>query len=447
MQPPAETNWPTNRTEIAPRTVVLIGASIRSAAQSAQLAGFQVVGIDQFGDLDTREACQHFWKLDEFSSNPEFLTHCKRFPVLTVGGLNSHRDLVESLERDCAAWPSTNPVAVRPPTSLWDDPWWMADLSRSCDLKFPTTLPINDRTDRRLSREGGRWLQKAHKSSGGLGVRWYGSDLTHVRSPENEKKIDEPECQPSIILDHVATSGDRDPDAPSDAVVQRWVAGRPHGATLICNGTDSRLLGVCRSLFTRRTDLPFVYRGSMGPVRLPSHVTCRLQHLGELIVAQTGWRGLLNIDFVVDPQGVAWILEINPRWSGSSELIERSILERNPTTSLFGIVVHALHGGKLESIDQESLSQSAAELFLKRIVFARSRVCFSRQQVAPIINPHDQLCDYPMDGTWIPKGDPICTLVSRVPRTHLHQPSPETKKGPMLAHRASFIRLLEQLER
>ena len=257
MQPPAETNWPTNRTEIPRGTVVLIGASIRSAAQSARHAGFRVLGIDQFGDLDTREACEHFWELDEFGSNPEFLRLCKRFPVLTVGGLNSHRGLVESLERDCAAWPSADPVAAPLSESLWDDTSWLADLSQTCNLKFPTTLRMTDAMNRPLSVEGGRWLQKSRKSSGGLGVRWYGSGLINAGSLSSGNERDEPACQPSTILDHAATLGNRDPNAtPPDTVVQRWVAGRPHGATLICNGTDSRLLGICQSLFTRKNDLP-----------------------------------------------------------------------------------------------------------------------------------------------------------------------------------------------
>ena len=183
---------------------------------------------------------------------------------------------------------------------------------------------------------------------------------------------------------------------------------------------------------------------------MPSNLTSRLQRLGERIVEQTGWRGLLNIDLLIDPQGVAWILEINPRWSGSSEIIEHWLLEGNPTTSLFGIVAGALCGNPLDTIDQCSVTHPRAtgDLFLKRIIFARSRVCFSRQHIMPVLSQHDQLCDYPMDGHWISKGDPICTLVSRVPRTEFNlEACSETKKSPMLTHRASLLRLLEALER
>ena len=456
MQPPAETNWPTNRTEIPGRTVVLIGASIRSAAQSAKLASFRVLGIDQFGDIDTREACEHFWELDEFSSNPEFLTHCRRFPVLTVGGLNSHRSLVESLEKSCAAWPSAHSPSAHPPSarrweSRWDDPQWLADLSHACDLKFPTTLQMTDSADRPLSLEGGRWLRKSRNSSGGLGVRWNTACLPNATSLFNGNEIQETECRKPTTVDESATSGNHDPNAPPpNAVLQRWIAGRVHGATLICNGTDSRLLGVCRSLFTRKSGLPFVYRGSFGPVSLPTDLTSRLQRLGKRVVAETGWRGLLNIDFLIDRQGVAWILELNPRWSGSSEVIEQWMLERKQTTSLFGTVASAICGNSLESFDQCSAihPSSAGHLYLKRIIFARRNVCFSRQQLMPIINQHDQLCDYPLDGSWIPKGNPICTLVSRVPRTEFNlQASSGTQKSPVLTHRASLLRLLETLER
>ena len=40
--------------------LILHGASVRAAAQSAQAAGFAVFGIDLFGDTDALAACQKF---------------------------------------------------------------------------------------------------------------------------------------------------------------------------------------------------------------------------------------------------------------------------------------------------------------------------------------------------------------------------------------------------
>ncbi len=93
MQPPAAPNRPRNQGEISAGTVVLIGASIRSAAQSAKRAGFRVLGIDHFGDIDTRQACQEFWILNEFVTNPDAIRRFQKFPHFVVGGLNSAHDL------------------------------------------------------------------------------------------------------------------------------------------------------------------------------------------------------------------------------------------------------------------------------------------------------------------------------------------------------------------
>ena len=97
MQPPADSNRPRKDVESSARTVVLIGASIRSAAQSAQRAGFQVLGIDHFGDVDTRQACREFWILNEFVTNPDAIRRFQKFPHFVVGGLNSAHDLTEIL--------------------------------------------------------------------------------------------------------------------------------------------------------------------------------------------------------------------------------------------------------------------------------------------------------------------------------------------------------------
>ena len=73
--------------------LVLIGASVRAAAQSARRGGYRVIGIDLFGDTDTRELCDEFYLLSpgiQQMTRPELdgrvLAAIQGLPILPVGG-------------------------------------------------------------------------------------------------------------------------------------------------------------------------------------------------------------------------------------------------------------------------------------------------------------------------------------------------------------------------
>ena len=42
------------------RCIVLFGLSVRAAAEAARRDGWRVIGLDAFGDADTRAACHHW---------------------------------------------------------------------------------------------------------------------------------------------------------------------------------------------------------------------------------------------------------------------------------------------------------------------------------------------------------------------------------------------------
>ncbi|MBK6718299.1 MAG: hypothetical protein IPG57_25585, partial [Burkholderiales bacterium] len=48
---------------MTPRCIVLIGLSVRAAAEAARRDGWRVIGLDAFGDADTRAACHHWERL------------------------------------------------------------------------------------------------------------------------------------------------------------------------------------------------------------------------------------------------------------------------------------------------------------------------------------------------------------------------------------------------
>ena len=463
MQPPAPPNLSDDTMETAMRTVVLIGASIRSAAQSAKRAGFHVIGIDHFGDIDTREACAEFWILREFLADAHARQRFENLPIFMVGGLKHTKPLTEFLthappRRDLTSdWTGNVSTAAtdvffakRGLNECWEDPRWLRELSLECGLKFPTTLNAFEAAASGVKPTEKGWLVKTRHSCGGLGVRWYQSEtILNAKSPEAvsvSTLTNENSQNQGIEKIHGMTQAE-------PVILQRWVPGRTYGATLLSNGGDCRLLGLCRSLFTRMGNLPFVYRGSFGPVAIGADLKHRLENLGHRLIQETSHRGLLNIDLVINQQDEVHVLEVNPRWSGSSELIDRWMRAKETTCSLFSSMIQACQGFPLDRLPscRESTGltpQTTSPIYLKQILFARRDMRFTQDLLMSgeenSMNScyRPALADIPAEGTTITRGNPICTVLAEL-TSDVPDKSSRTnhEKSPMQQHRAFLNRL------
>lgn len=358
---------------------MIVGASVRSAAQSARRAGFLVTGVDLFGDTDTLDACARYLPIAAAGDVEAIVRVCRDTAWLQVGGLHDQGGLLARLRRDCSR------TALGAAEERLRDMGELRRWAGDCGMGFPTTLDGHGRTLPGFADPDNgsqRWLYKQRSSSGGLGVRW------------------------------LCGGNDR---PGGQAFIQAWQPGRAHGATFLSDGNRARLLGVCRSLFTRRPGRPFVYAGSLGPLEPSRPLSASLERLGGTVVGATGLRGLFNADYLLDRAGAAWLLEINPRWSGSSELIERGLIDRGqigPRDSLFAHLLGAIRGtGSAEAL---GCNRGPGPVYLKRIVFARRPLQFRPRPIIASLSAGDSLHDTPRDGTLISPGDPVCTVIRKI---------------------------------
>lgn len=367
-----------------------------------------MTGIDLFGDTDTRKACDRHFLLRPGGNLEQVVQACAGVRVIRVGGLGSHDMLFKRLAEVSAI--------IGPPQSVCDqlrDPARLRKLAASAGMRFPATFD-HSRSVVDVDRDtSGQWLRKQRDSCGGLGVRWH-----------NEQQMTHEEY------------------------LQQWIPGRSYGATLISDAVQVRLLGVCRSLFTRQPLRPFVYAGSMGPVEVSPVVARSLCRLGQQVVATTKLRGLLNVDFLLDRSGAAWLLEINPRWSGSSELIERRLMDQHPgnsRASLFGRWIDALEKGtptgkaKPEMlVDRSDTHSDRDSMHLKRVVFARADMRFDRSEFSELVGDDQSLHDVARDGTVIAQGEPVFTLITAIRPNAI---------DPMGSHRAALREIHAAIKR
>ncbi len=173
-------------------------------------------------------------------------------------------------------------------------------------LQFPSTYAIEEwHTQLRPMVEPGndvmqpsqRWLWKKQRSAGGLGVKFV-----------NSKELEEPSL---LRANGLSESG----------ILQKYVSGKSIGVSFLSSPHGTVIVGMAESLpLQPHIWSDFIYRGSIAPVSIPEWLVPSVSSFAKSVVSSTGWRGLWQADFILSEKEI-YLLEINPRWTASMELI------------------------------------------------------------------------------------------------------------------------------
>src|SRR5207244_13398430 len=140
-----------------------------------------------------------------------------------------------------------------------------------------------------------RWLAKPLSGSGGRGIRFAPARRAHT---------------PTYF--------------------QEFIEGESRSAIF----RDGELLGVTRQLVGEPwLHAPrFGYCGSIGPIASSLSELDAWRKLGEFLMSWAGLRRIFGIDAIMR-DGVPWLIEVNPRYTASVELIEltRGIVSLSPS--------------------------------------------------------------------------------------------------------------------
>ncbi|HEX3872482.1 MAG TPA: ATP-grasp domain-containing protein, partial [Pirellulales bacterium] len=129
-----------------------------------------------------------------------------------------------------------------------------------------------------------------------------------------------------------------------------------------------------------------------------------LDRMGTDLAGRFGLRGLFGVDLVLGRHHV-WLIEVNPRFTASMEILERTIL-----FSAVALHIDACCHGRLPS--SAFVVRDQCE---KRIVYASRRMHISPVMTARLLEiagpTHDpRLADIPQAGSIIETDDPVLTL-------------------------------------
>lgn len=352
-------------------SILVVGVSTRAIAESAVRAGCRVVTVDYFGDRDQKEQVENHSLLRDFKipfSARGLLAASRRLEFSSVGYISN----LENYPEIVAEFAKRGRLLGNTPDVLRDARNWR-QLRRLCrEENIPLAVTLLPGEEKEAVREF-RWLLKPVRSGGGHGIRfWDGSRLkgTHV--------------------------------------LQRFVEGRSASAAFVADGKNSVVIGIseqligCRELGARE----FAWCGNLLPLQLDRPSRAAFLETVETMVARLarrlGLRGVNGLDLVVadDANGclTPFLVEVNPRYTGSMELVERA----------YGLNVFSLHLDALAGkLPQFSLVHHIEGRFAgKGIVFAR-RTSIVPETMGGVERGRR---DIPFPGDRIKAGHPICTV-------------------------------------
>lgn len=374
--------------------IVFVGGSARAAVQSAQRAGFTAAGIDFFSDEDltTLPACPQdaLRQTDQFAESlwPELNRKYDIGRWSYVGGLENQPDLIEKLSEHCPLAGTTAP-ALR-----------LLQATDQLNLFLNSiNWPSANCTDWPTTAQHPVVLLKPQRSAGGLGIR-----KLETSHPPHRRL-----CQDWLA---------------SGQTVQQFITGDELSATFFVNDSTCQMLGACVPAPIPDGGLPspFIYRGSMGPVSLESHL---IEEISSMAVAATRFfelQGVVGFDLIDDGRRL-WLLEINPRYTASVEVIERatgsgafSLLETCPRESKQRPAESLLTSLEtLEETASSSAHRTGKRVAGKAILYAPTDRK-SRRISSHFSNKLREACqqqliaDIPQEGTVVNPGEPVLTL-------------------------------------
>ncbi len=387
------------------RNVLVIGMDVVSLASSARKAGYQVYAVDYFGDQDLKRLCRKTRSIINQRTGE------------TCGQLNTDfnpkaliqltKDLLRENEIEAALLSS----------GLEDSPEVLHELNDLVPIRGnpPDVIKqVRNKTEffRELERLGiphpetavAENFEEAKEESKSIGfpvlVKPFGGfGGAGIREAENVQELKRAFREASFFDDSV--------------LIQEDISGTPASVSLISSTRKAVVLTLNEQLLGMREvgqREPFGYCGNVVPLSATAAITDASKNVAEKVILHFGLVGSNGVDLVISEEGVPYVIEVNPRFQGTIECIERVV-----GTNIVTAHVEACAQERLPKIVREPL------IFCVRLIlFAPKR------SIIPNLSTVKGIRDIPSPGVIIEKGEPVCSIV--VEGTNRDSPLRKAKK-------------------
>ena len=373
------------------RSVLVVGAvDVAPLAASASRAGYHVYAVDYYGDQDLEHSCIASLSLTKHEKGESYGTVFSnlipRALLQLVENLQKRRKIDASLlssglddSPDALSGLDNLVPILGNPAKLFlrvrDRPMFFMELERLGVPHPKTVIAHNFGEAKSISKDLGLpLLLKPGAGFGGVGIR---------------KASDFRELEDAFRSIH--TRG-------CSVLIQEYVSGTHASASVVSIPGKALTLAVSEQLLGMPEvgqREPFGYCGNMVPLSAPAHIIDGCKDTAERVVSHFGLIGSNGVDLVVSEEGTPYVIEVNPRFQGTIECVER-VLGLN----LVEAHVRACVERRLPAILKETES-----FCMRLILFAKQR------SAAPDLSVLKECRDVPSPGAIVEGGEPLCSIV------------------------------------
>jgi len=375
------------KTEI--QNLLVVGTDTVLIATSAKEAGYTVYAADYFGDIDLRRVCSDYkavieqkprkscgrmessFKPEAFLKMAKLLSKKYRIDaILLSSGLDDCSNVLYKLN-DLIPILGNHPRVIE---KVREKPGFFKEL-KLLGVPYPEMAIVKDVYEAKTAavEMGYPVVVKPIRSFGGVGIRM-------AQDSEEMGKA---------FFDVSLTS--------ESVLIQKLVDGVHASVSLLATHEDVKVLSVNEQLLGLRLVFqrePFGYCGNTVPLYVANSVFERCKYIAEKIVFHFGLKGSNGIDLVISKEGVPYVVEVNPRFQGTLECVER-VLGINLVKSHINACVH----GSLPVINGKT-----STFCTRLILYAPKRV------MVPDLTVFRGVRDIPLPDSIIEEGEPLCSV-------------------------------------
>lgn len=358
--------------------VLVIGVNTRHIACSASRAGYTVYTLGRFNDVDLK-ACSdrsvihdmpdvHDLYLPELI--PLFRTLLPVDLIVLGPGFEHLGNWVEEITGNV-------PVLNNPPHIFTNisDKAWLAKKLKILNLPHPFTVSFDSLKSPEDWTGGYPAIIKPRFGAGGM---------------ENRLVIDLKDLEMTM---NVLDSG--------QYLLQEYIKGTVTSVSIISTGKQAVAIAVNEQLagIDTLTGMPFAYCGNITPYM--SEYNDWMRETSMNLAKELALVGSNGVDFIITDKGPV-VLEVNPRFQGSIDTVERST----------GLNIFRLHHGSFQG--KLPVSGDSQCFSIKTIFFAPRRLVVEKRVYDYLVQCYNEgtAADVPSKGTVCEKDEPVVSFLS-----------------------------------
>ncbi len=362
-----------------------------SIAKSAKEAGYKIYAADYFGDIDLRRVCsgceaiieqkrgkscgrmESKFKTEAFlKMTKSLLQRCKIDAILLSSGLDDYFDVLYGLDE-------LAPILGNPPEVIErvrKKPGFFKELKR-LGITHPETEIVKnvDEAKAAAGEIGYPVVVKPIRGFGGLGIR----------TVQNSNEIERAFFEVSLVS--------------KDVLVQKFINGIHASVSFLVTDKDVEVLTLNEQLLGLRflfQQEPFGYCGNIIPLHFANPILESCKRVTEKISSHFSLKGSNGIDLVISEDGTPYVMEVNPRFQGTLECVER----------VLGMNLVKSHIDACLRDSLPTLKEKTSNFCTRLVLYAPERI------VAPDLTVFPEVRDVPIPRVIIEKREPLCSIIT-----------------------------------